>query len=132
MKKAIYVILPLFLLIGSLCSCTPNNNEDRTKATKPYISNENNLQENYDAAVMLFESEPAKHRDIGELQMETQEILLLDGKYYQSYIASNVDLRYVFISQSEYSMAAKWDWLPIGTANDYAIENLGKIDEGRK
>ncbi len=29
-------------------------------------------------------------------------------------------------------MQALWDWYPIGTANTYSLDLLGKIDEGRR
>ena len=57
----------------------------------------------------------------------------MGGKYYQSYVAANVDLRYIFISQPEFPDDRKslWDWYPIGTAGNYSLDLLGKVDEGR-
>ncbi len=69
------------------------------------------------------------HRDIGELQSETQEMVSLGGyfsQYYQSYVSSTHDVRYVFVSSEEYEMDAEWDWLPVGTRDNYSLENLGK------
>jgi len=72
-------------------------------------------------------------RDIGQMQTETQDIILIDGKRYQSYVASNADLRYIFISADEYPTPVEWiwDWVAIGTANEYSLELIGKVDEGR-
>ena len=70
--------------------------------------------------------------DIGEMQPETTEIITMDGKCYQSYVASNVDIRYVFVSNEEYEMSAEWGWVPIGTRNFYSLDLLGKVNEGRK
>ncbi len=68
-------------------------------------------------------------RDLGDLQPETLEIIDCDGKLYQSYVASSHDMRYVFVSNKEFSMSATWDWVAIGTKTDYSIKNLGKINE---
>ena len=71
----------------------------------------------------------SNHRDIGELQSETQEMVSLGGyfsQYYQSYVSSTHDVRYVFVSSEEYEMEAAWDWLPVGTRDNYSLENLGK------
>ena len=70
--------------------------------------------------------------DIGEMQPETTEIITMDGKCYQSYVASNVDIRYVFVSNEEYEMSAEWGWVPIGTRNFYSLDLLGKVNEGRQ
>ena len=69
------------------------------------------------------------NRDLGDLQPETLEIVECDGKLYQSYVASSHDMRYVFVSNKEFSMSASWDWVAIGTKTDYSIKNLGKISE---
>lgn len=68
-------------------------------------------------------------RELGDLQTETTEIILCDGKYYQSYVASSHDMRYVFVSNKEFSMSPSWDWVAIGTKTDYSIKNLGKIND---
>ncbi len=72
-------------------------------------------------------------RDIGEMQTETQSIITIDGKRYQSYVASNADIRYIFISADEYPTPVEWiwNWVAIGTANEYSLELIGKVDEGR-
>ena len=71
-------------------------------------------------------------RAMGETQSETREIVSLDGKWYQSYVASNADLRYIFVSGAEYEMDALWDWIVVGTEREYSLDLLGKVDEGRK
>ena len=88
------------------------------------------LEQAFEEATIQFQQHPEIHRNPGEFQSETQEILLLNGKYYQSYISSASGLRYIFIHNTEYSMSADWDWIPIGTKNTYSLELLGKIDEG--
>ena len=75
---------------------------------------------------------PTKFRNIGEWQSETQEIITINGQEYQSYVASNVDIRYVFVSNEEYEMSAEWGWVPIGTRIFYSLDLLGKVNEGRK
>ncbi len=72
------------------------------------------------------------NRDIGESQPETTEIITINGKSYQSYVASNDDIRYIWVSSEEYEMSAEWDWVPVGTKNFYSLELLGKINEDRK
>ncbi len=70
------------------------------------------------------------HRDIGELQSETQEMIKLeDDQYYQSYTSRTHDMRYIFVSRADYEIEAEWDWMPIGTRDEYSLENLGKIEE---
>ncbi|MBR3692141.1 MAG: hypothetical protein IKL89_05530 [Clostridia bacterium] len=71
-------------------------------------------------------------RDMGETQGETQEIVSLDGKLYQSYVNSASGLRYIFLSAEEYDMQALWDWIAVGTEKEYSLDLLGKMDEGRK
>ena len=75
---------------------------------------------------------PTKFRNIGEWQSETQEIITINGQEYQSYVTSNVDIRYVFVSNEEYEMSAEWGWVPIGTRNFYSLDLLGKVNEGRQ
>jgi len=67
------------------------------------------------------------------LQPETQQIIKIDGKYYQSYVASNVDIRYIWISRAEFpdNNTALWDWYTVGSSQVYSLDLLGKIDEGR-
>lgn len=71
-------------------------------------------------------------RDMGETQSETQEIVSLDGKLYQSCVSSASGLRYIFLSAEEYDMQALWDWIAVGTEKEYSLDLLGKMDEGRK
>ncbi len=72
------------------------------------------------------------NRNSGEMQPETTDIVTIDGKPYQSYVASNTDIRYVWVSRGEYNMEAEWDWVPVGTKNFYSLDLLGKVNEGRK
>ena len=92
------------------------------------------LKEAYDYAVKMYVAGPSsKYRDVGKLQIETGQIIEIDGKYYQSYVASNVDIRYIWISQAEFpdNNTALWDWYAVGSSQVYSLDLLGKIDEGR-
>ena len=72
------------------------------------------------------------NRDIGETQPETQEIIAINGKCYQSYVASNVDIRYIWVNKEEYETKSNWDWIPVGTNKFYSLELLGNVNEGGK
>lgn len=93
-----------------------------------------NKSENISESVQsLYEAAQSQGgRELGELQTETTEIILCDGRYYQSYVASSHDMRYVFVSNKEFSMTPSWDWVAIGTKTDYSIKNLGKINDSDK
>lgn len=71
-------------------------------------------------------------QNVGEWQNETQKIITINGQEYQSYVASNVDIRYVWVSHEEYEMAADWDWVSVGTSKFYSLDLLGKVNKGRK
>ncbi len=71
-------------------------------------------------------------RDIGEMQPETQEIITIDGKCYQSYVASNVDIRYVWITEDEVGEDKPWGWFTVGTNKFYSLLLLDKVNEGRQ
>lgn len=86
----------------------------------------------YGSSIKQHNSKPDVYRDLGELQPETNDVVLLDGQQYQSYVASSFDMRYIFVSNKEYDMTAQWDWVPIGTCADYSLDNLGKIDDGQR
>ena len=94
------------------------------------------LEEAYDYALRrsYVVGNSSRYRDIGKLQPETKQVIEIDGKYYQSYVAPNVDIRYVWISKSEFpdNSAALWDWYTVGSSQVYSMDLLGKIDEGRK
>ena len=92
------------------------------------------LEEAYAHATERHDTAPDVYRDVGELQLETQEIIEIDGQYYQSYVSGSVDIRYVFISRAEFPQqsAAIWDWYTVGTANTYSLDLLGEVDEGYK
>ncbi len=91
------------------------------------------LDEAYAYADKQYKEDPLNHRLICDLQPETQQIIKIDGKYYQSYVASNVDIRYVWISRLEFpdNNTALWDWYAVGSSQVYSLDLLGKIDEGR-
>ena len=87
----------------------------------------------YRQAVQAYSSDSKSHRDVGSLQPETMDIIQIDGKYYQTYVSGKVDMRYIWLSQYEADIGiASWDWVPIGTEDDYSLSNIGKIDDGQK
>ena len=90
------------------------------------------VEGDYAEAEEMHSKYPDSVRDVGELQPETTDMILLDGQYYQSYTASNADIRYIFLSKEEYDMAAEWDWVPVGTSHVYSLDNLGKTDDGQQ
>ena len=128
MKKCFVALIPLILIICSLNAC--GKNEELIFVLDP----EKTLQENYDAAMTEYKKDPAKHRDLCDLQQETQEIIQMeDGKYYQSYVASNVDIRYIFIAREDNNdtgVSWLWNFVAVGTKEDYCFDNIGKIDNG--
>lgn len=130
MKKWLCLLL-VGVLTFSLTAC--GSNSDTTNGQEVDISSLP-LKEAYAYAVEQYEEHPESHRDICKLQPETQQIIEMDGKYYQSYVATNVDIRYIFISQSEFpdKRKATWDWYTVGTANTYSLDLLGRIDLGRQ
>lgn len=70
----------------------------------------------------------AHDRCPGELMTETQELLQLeDGQWYQSYVSSTADIRYIYLNADEAGTDCPWGWYAIGTAADYALANLGTV-----
>ncbi len=90
------------------------------------------LDSTYRSAANLHTANPALYRDIGELESETQNVIMFDdGQYYQTYTASTHDMVYVFVSDAERGLeGTSWDWVPIGTVAECSIRNLGLIEEG--
>lgn len=158
MKKCLCLLL-VGVLAFSLAACqhdqsadTPSNvtntipqasPSDTTGGTETAQNDRHNTDENisslslneaYDYAVNQHVANSYHHRNIGELQLETQQIIEIDNKYYQSYVASNVDIRYIWISQPEFpdERNSLWDWYAVGSAQTYTLDLLGKIDEGRR
>ncbi len=84
------------------------------------------IEADYKNASSLHVQDPETYRDPGELQSETREMVQLeDGQWYQSYVASDVNIRYVFLSNAEYEMNANWDFIPIGSEKTYYLYNAG-------
>lgn len=91
------------------------------------------LDRKYQLAVYAYSSDSKNHRDVGVLQPETLDIIAIEGKYYQTFVTANVDLRYIWLSQYEADIgAAYWNWVPIGTEDDYSLSNIGKVDDGQR
>ncbi len=106
-------------------AATTTASNEQKEPDNPTHQSAPSLEDAYAYAVEQYNKTPNTHRDIGQLQIETQEIIEIDGKYYQSYVADNVDIRYVFISQDEFSMSsATWDWYTVGTADRYSLDLL--------
>ena len=141
MKKLFTLLMAISLLL-CLCACSsqPAKDNDGTTSTTAIsttaasINAGLSLREAFDMATKQHTESPSDYRLIGELQPETQEIINIDGQFYQSYVASNVDIRYAWLSNSEIPEPkgdALWDWVSIGTASEYSLELLGTVDEGR-
>ncbi len=91
------------------------------------------LNQKHHQAVQAYSSDSKNHRDVDALQPETMDIIQIDGKYYQTYVSGKVDMRYIWLSQYEADIGiASWDWVPIGTEDDYSLSNIGKIDDGQR
>ncbi len=86
------------------------------------------LDEAYAYAEKQYKEEPLNHRYICDLQPETSQIIEIDGKYYQSFVSSSADIRYIWISQAEFpdDRTALWDWYAVGTAQNYSLDLLEK------
>lgn len=99
--------------------------------TKQYLNVEkvkiNWMPEIYDEYKKYTAIDTKAGRDIGPFLVETDEILKLDGKYYQSSVDEENDVRYILVSQDEYEVMEGWQWVSIGTKDDYSLKNLGNI-----
>ena len=102
---------------------------DGTTVTLYYDADSNVEIVKAEASGMDAPSENRAHdRDPGELMLETQALLQLeDGQWYQSYVSSTADIRYVYLSGAEAGTDCPWGWYAIGTAADYALGNLGTV-----
>lgn len=60
-------------------------------------------------------------RDIGPFFNETDEIIKLEGKYYQSYVFGK-GARYVLVNYDEYKINQEWDWVSVGTQDEYSLD----------
>lgn len=82
----------------------------------------------YKEILALHEQDPDTYRDPGELQPETKEMLQLeDGQWYQSYVASSFNCRFIFLSGEEFEMSALWTFIPIGSAENAFLYNAGAM-----
>ncbi len=103
-----------------------------------YVFNNQNqnpaVEADYMAAMERYNQDPAANRNLGSLQTETTEIILLDdGKIYQSYVSTTADQRYVFVSNKEADLGiADWDFVLVGTATDYSANNIGKLFDDQR
>lgn len=83
----------------------------------------------YCQAEEAYKKDPKIHRDIGDFQEETEEIIEIEGRYFQSYVDEAADKRYVYLSFYEYDMSRGWNWVCIGTAKNYSLLLLYKEEE---
>lgn len=127
-----WLLVAVMLFAFTACSGAPDVSDDGSDTTTtPTLS----LAEAYTDALTRYQNDASIHRNIGELQPETQEIIEMDGQFYQSYVASNVDIRYVWLCEDEFPQPrgkAAWDWFAVGTSSEYSLDLLGTVDEGRR
>lgn len=82
----------------------------------------------YKEILALHEQDPETYRDPGEWQPETKEMIRLeDGQWYQSFVASSYNCRFIFLSGKEYEMSALWEFRPIGSAENAFRFNVGAV-----
>lgn len=86
-----------------------------------------NVYADYERARLKFVNNPENNRDIGAFVSQTEEIIRLEGKYYQSYVDDELDIRYILLNQSEREMWYEWGWIPIGTSKEYSLSNIDKM-----
>ena len=80
----------------------------------------------YEEVLALHQQDPETYRDPGELRPECKEMVKLeDGQWYQSYVASSFNCRFIFLSDKEAELSSPWDFLPIGSAENYFLFNVG-------
>lgn len=140
MRKKLCLLL-IGVLLLSLIACSTSS-ETIDKSIDPSYSKMNSendisslsLENAYQYAIEQYQNDPITHRDIGELQCETEQIIEMNNQYYQSYVG-NGDIRYVYLSKSEFPQSlekAEWFFFTAGIGDVYAVELLNRIDEGRK
>ena len=82
----------------------------------------------YEEILALHRQDPERYRDPGELQPETKEMIQLeDGQWYQSFVASSYNCRFILLSNAEYEMPAFWDFIAIGSAENAFLYNAGAV-----
>lgn len=80
----------------------------------------------YEQIRALHEQDPETYRDPGDLQPECKEMIRLeDGQWYQSYVASSFNCRFIFLSDKEAELSSSWGFRPIGSAENYFLFNVG-------
>lgn len=85
----------------------------------------------YAEILLLHLLAPETYRDPGEKQPETHEMIRLEnGQWYQSYVASSFNCRFILLSGAEFGHGdwdGYWDFLPVGSAENAFLYNLGAI-----
>lgn len=82
----------------------------------------------YEEVLALHRQDPETYRDPGELQPECKEMVRLeDGQWYQSFVASSYNCRFIFLSNEEMEMSALWDFRPIGSKENAFLYNAGAM-----
>lgn len=138
-KKLCLLLIGVLLLNLCACSSESANIDESIELSYAKMNAEEDisslsLEEAYQYAVEQNKSNPTVHRNIGELQSETEEIIEMDDQYYQSYVG-NGDIRYVYLNKSEFPQSldkAEWFFFTAGIDDVYSVKLLGRIDEGRK
>lgn len=82
----------------------------------------------YEEVLALHRQDPETYRDPGKLQPECKEMIRLeDGQWYQSFVASSYNCRFIFLSNEEMEMSALWDFRPIGSKENAFLYNVGAM-----
>lgn len=84
------------------------------------------LPEAYEEYEKYIDDDSKAGRDIGPFHVDTQEIIKIENKYYQSYV-NEKDVRYILVSYDEYKVTLGWQWVPVGTKDKYSLDSLGEI-----
>jgi len=104
--------------------------EDWEKQTKKYLNAKKVkikwLPEAYEEYEKYINDNSDAGRDIGPFDMDMQEIIKIEDKYYQSYV-NEKDVRYILVSYDEYKVSLGWQWVPVGTKDKYSLDSLGEI-----
>lgn len=81
----------------------------------------------YEEVLALYRQDPETYRDPGDLQPECQEMVKLeDGQWYQSFVASSYNCRFILWNAEE-TEATGWWSAAIGSEKNYFLFNVGVL-----
>ena len=81
----------------------------------------------YEEVLALHQQDPETYRDPGELQPECQEMVKLeDGQWYQSFVASSYNCRFILLNEEEAEATGMWQ-AAIGSEKNYFLFNVGVL-----